>query len=1287
MRTTTALSRILLGVIFLMQLLAASISGKLYHDYNMNNLQDSNEPGISALTLRATDPSGSSVTSTTNNNGEFLLPTSAGQYRIEITNLPPYLNPTSVTTNASSSRYSATFFANDGSTGISIGLINPSQYTGDNPKVVAATHIAGKINSAPTIRLYNYQTSQSINDETQVDNLATFQKTGTIWGLAYNRDTKKLYSSAMLRRHAAISPDGLGAIYETDISNPNMPVTTLFTTVPNSGSVPANRNFTYTHLSHDPVYNQVGNMGLGDLDISEDNTKLYTINLNTQSLIEIDLTTKAQTVLPIPNPFGNACPNSSVKSWALKPHNGRLYIGSVCASNMSAGAAISSWDGTSFSTLISSIPLTYNRENTYTPEPQTTANWKMWNSDYHDFFTGVTTPSGRIIADAQPILTDIEFLKDRSIILAFTDRMSLLASSESYSPDLNDPIKYRRDGGGDIYKLCYVGGQYYPEGSTQCPSHNRYLDAAIPEFFTDDHHDLDNTTRLHDETSLGALAYKFGDTTIVTSSYDPTLTGGLGTLHRSGTKVLNTTTGLQSADQLLNGAGTTVGGNPGFGKAGGMGDIELVSDPAPIEIGNYVWEDLNKNGIQDAGEPPIAGVTVKLFQGTTLLGEAQTDTNGHYYFGGSQNINLSTGYTLMPQTSYRLSIALNDTALHGKTPTLANQGTDHIDSDGDNGAISPNHTSVLYTSKEGGKNNHDLDFGFKSVVDLALVKVVNTSSSPPGALRPGDQILFNIYVINQGSTTVNNIQINDYIPTGLILNDNNWVANNGIATLKTPISSIPPGESRQVDIIFTIDPNFKTDCIINNAEIASHDGDSDIDSTPNSEDGSVPDTQDDNIDNTQGMDDYDFAKICVEEPFDLALTKTIKNLPSSGKYFPGDTVVFEINVYNQEKATATNIQINDYIPAGLILDDSNWVVNHGVATLKTPIASLGQNQHTKRYIVFKIDQNFYGTTIVNNAEIASADGGTDIDSVPGSENGSTPDPLDNDTADSTGGDDYDPASIQVVQNRFDLALKKELLSRGPFSHGDNVTFKITVINQGQLHASNIVINDYLPIGLSLDDNNWYLSGKTAILKRAIPSLPAGSSTSVTIRCKIDDNIYGTTLYNNAEIASASGGADIDSVPNSENGSIPDCNNHIVSEKNGKDDYDCATVSLAIKETPPKPEPSKPCACTTQESTEITRPIQLIASENPNGTLILRWLDLSENESGYKIYLENRLIATLPANSNRFTLNNVLPNREYIFKIVSYKGSQESTPSYIVYRPKIGTIGWIIPAVYYPMMTP
>ena len=91
----------------------------------------------------------------------------------------------------------------------------------------------------------------------------------------------------------------------------------------------------------------------------------------------------------------------------------------------------------------------------------------------------------------------------------------------------------------------------------------------------------------------------------------------------------------------------------------------------PAKLGDYVWEDVNANGLQDSGESPISGVTVVL-SGTTGTGAsvgATTTTNasGAYLFSN-----------LVPGT-YKVTF----TAPSGYTTTFPDKGADNIDSDAD----------------------------------------------------------------------------------------------------------------------------------------------------------------------------------------------------------------------------------------------------------------------------------------------------------------------------------------------------------------------------------------------------------------------------------------------------------------------------------------------------------------------------------------------------------------------------------------------------------------------------
>jgi hypothetical protein len=70
-------------------------------------------------------------------------------------------------------------------------------------------------------------------------------------------------------------------------------------------------------------------------------------------------------------------------------------------------------------------------------------------------------------------------------------------------------------------------------------------------------------------------------------------------------------------------------------------DPTVYSDPpepgiTTPGIGNKVWEDKNKNGLQDSGEYGIAGVVVNLFNASTnaRVKQVKTQTGGYYSFGG-----------------------------------------------------------------------------------------------------------------------------------------------------------------------------------------------------------------------------------------------------------------------------------------------------------------------------------------------------------------------------------------------------------------------------------------------------------------------------------------------------------------------------------------------------------------------------------------------------------------------------------------------------------------------------
>ncbi len=98
----------------------------------------------------------------------------------------------------------------------------------------------------------------------------------------------------------------------------------------------------------------------------------------------------------------------------------------------------------------------------------------------------------------------------------------------------------------------------------------------------------------------------------------------------------------------------------------------------PATLGDRVWNDANKNGIQDAGETGVQGVTVRLFaQSGLLLGTTITNEQGIYSFGGLRQRLYYLQFSLPDGFEFSLQNAAGDTKLDsdvdatGTTPLIS----------------------------------------------------------------------------------------------------------------------------------------------------------------------------------------------------------------------------------------------------------------------------------------------------------------------------------------------------------------------------------------------------------------------------------------------------------------------------------------------------------------------------------------------------------------------------------------------------------------------------------------
>lgn len=89
-------------------------------------------------------------------------------------------------------------------------------------------------------------------------------------------------------------------------------------------------------------------------------------------------------------------------------------------------------------------------------------------------------------------------------------------------------------------------------------------------------------------------------------------------------------------------------------------DAGLVSTRAAL--GNYVWHDINKDGDQDANEPPIAGVTVTLYQGSNTIATAITNEDGLYLFPNLNAGSYEVGFSTVPEMKFTVKDATTESA-------------------------------------------------------------------------------------------------------------------------------------------------------------------------------------------------------------------------------------------------------------------------------------------------------------------------------------------------------------------------------------------------------------------------------------------------------------------------------------------------------------------------------------------------------------------------------------------------------------------------------------------------
>jgi SdrD B-like domain len=351
-----------------------NIGGIAFMDFNENGIKDVNEGFQQGIVVNVFDCNGALVqTSTTDFSGNWSVtvatpPSSTVKYRVEFS-IPNTLtvNGLKPSANGTSNRTSVQFIS-AATCSANFGVNYSTNYCQPNPPIAIPCYEPGNLvygatgNTNKGLVTIPYNSSGAT--PTGITGVTGLNEIGTVWGMGFQTQNKRLFASTFLKRHSGLGPRGMGGVYVFDFSGAGTPFLTnsfdLQGVTPANGGAAINlgtvtrtgsADFTLPNDNITPsidldAFAKIGKVGFGGTEVGPDGNTLWLVNLNQRALISVDITgttTYSGTTVkqfPITNFTGlPTCTGGVLRPWGLKMHNGRGYLGLVCDGSTSQSAA------------------------------------------------------------------------------------------------------------------------------------------------------------------------------------------------------------------------------------------------------------------------------------------------------------------------------------------------------------------------------------------------------------------------------------------------------------------------------------------------------------------------------------------------------------------------------------------------------------------------------------------------------------------------------------------------------------------------------------------------------------------------------------------------------------------------------------------------------------------------------------------------------------------------------------------------------------------------------------
>lgn len=308
-------------------------------------------------------------------------------------------------------------------------------------------------------------------------------------------------------------------------------------------------------------------------------------------------------------------------------------------------------------------------------------------------------------------------------------------------------------------------------------------------------------------------------------------------------------------------------------------DIGLTNVQTTGQIGDTVWQDLNRDGLQDTGEPGIPGVAVQLTPDPNTMAllpgsypkTLTTLANGSYLFQ-----NLPAGqYTVKITPPTGFSATLRDAQSNS-------QDTRDSDADASTGYTSP----LIGLGSAPANSDLTVDFGLIGGTPDVWV----TKSGPPQVLV-GQQFSYTLAYGNSGSGIASAVQLVDTLPAGLtFVSASPAPASQSGQTLTWNLGTLTAGQSGSITVTVRAPASIgaaKSQAITNTATIST--------GTPGDPPGNNTSTSTSQI---------------VRPEIGIA-----KTAPST--VLVGDALSYRLSYANTGSIAAANVTLVDTLPPGM----------------------------------------------------------------------------------------------------------------------------------------------------------------------------------------------------------------------------------------------------------------------------------------------------------------------------------------------------------------------------------